>query len=289
VLAGICAAVLTAQHVAWGAQSAYADSVDRALQTINRSPGDNPEVARQAANELESGTGQSQREILDDLRASPPMVADARARLTALSHAARSPAFTPEPRRAASALHDILSQPRYSGLNASPSLTDRLGYLALALLVWLLQLGGVGGLSLVLWAILGAGALCLAAMLFFLLRALRGRARREVSLSATSLEQAARDRFAEADRLAAAGDLTAAVRSLAGAVAAALGDERDWERSPLTVREIFARAPEPPALRPLLVVFEAAVYGASPPDAADYAGAAAAAAPFRRKPESAAA
>jgi hypothetical protein len=72
-------------------------------------------------------------------------------------------------------------------------------------------------------------------------------------------------------------------------VAAALGEERDWDRSPLTVREIFARAREPGALRPLLSVFEAAVYGARPPDAEAYALAAEAAAPFRRPDEALAA
>ncbi|MBJ7597378.1 hypothetical protein [Candidatus Nephthysia bennettiae] len=246
-------------------------------------------MARQAASELEAGTGNSQPEILDELRASPPMVGEASARLTALSAAARSPAFTPEPRRAGAALREILAQPRYAGLNAGPSWTDRLGYLVLTLLVWLLERGGGGALSTVFWAALGAGAICLVVMLFFLLRAIRRGPRREARQDGNRLEQAARDRFAEADRLAAAGDLTGAVRSLAGAVAAALGDDRDWDRSPLTVREIFARAPEPGALRPLLVVFEAAVYGALPPAADDYDRAVAAAAPFRRRPERAAA
>jgi hypothetical protein len=252
-------------------------------------PADDPQVARQVASELEAGTGDSQPEILDDLRATPPNVGDASARLRALSAAARSPAFTPEPRHAGSALRDILAQPRYAGLSAGPSWTDRLGYLVLTLLVWLLERGGGGALSMVFWAALGAGAICLAVMLLFLLRAIRRGPPREAEQDGTRLEQAARDRFAEADRLAAAGDLTAAVRSLAGAVAAALGDDRDWDRSPLTVREIFARAPEPGALRPLLLVFEAAIYGAVQPSAEDYARGAAAAAPFRPRPERAAA
>lgn len=286
----LCATALLAQQAAWAAApSGYADSVDRALQTLRLGRGDDPQVARQAASELQAGTGGSQREILDELRASPPMVGEARARLTALSAAARSPAFTPEPRRATSALHDILSEPRYAALNGSPSLTDRLGYLALSLVVWLLERGGGRAFSLVSWAVLGAGAIGLAAMLFFLVRGIRRGPRREARNAAAALEEAARDRFAEADRLAAAGELSGAVRSLAGAVAAALGDDRDWERSPLTVREIFARAPEPGALRPLLLVFEAAVYGARPPAPEDYQRAAAAAAPFRRRPESKAA
>ncbi|HXM57080.1 MAG TPA: hypothetical protein VOB72_16900, partial [Candidatus Dormibacteraeota bacterium] len=72
-----------------------------------------------------------------------------------------------------------------------------------------------------------------------------------------------------------------AVRALAWAVAAALADERAWEVSPLTVRELFARAPEPAGLRPLLLAFEAAAYGDRPPDAAAYRRAEAAAAPYR--------
>jgi hypothetical protein len=290
VLSALCAAALAAQPLAWAAApSGYADSVDRALQTLRLGAAEDPQVARQAASELEAGTGDSQREILEELRASPPKVADARARLTALSGAARSPAFTPAPSRATSALHDILSQPRYAALNGGPSLADRLGYLVLSVLVWLLELGGGRAFSVVFWAVLATGAICLAVMLFFLLRAISRGPRREARQAAAALEEAARDRFAEADRLATAGDLTGAVRSLAGAVAAALGDDRDWERSPLTVREIFARARQPSALRPLLLVFEAAVYGARPPAREDYQRAAAAAAPFRRRPERSAA
>ena len=286
----LCVAVLLAQpQASASAPSDYADSVDRALQTLRLGPADDPQVARQAASELETGTGDSQREILDELRANPPKVADARARLTALSAAARSPAFTPAPGRASSALRDILSQPRYAALNGGPSLTDRLGYLVLSILVWLLERGGGRAFSVVLWAVLAAGAVCLAVMLFFLLRRISRGPRREARSVAAALEEAARDRFADADRLAAAGDLTGAVRSLAGAVAAALGDDRDWERSPLTVREIFARARQPGALRPLLLVFEAAVYGARTPALEDYQRAADAAAPFRRRPETTAA
>jgi hypothetical protein len=159
-----------------------------------------------------------------------------------------------------------------------------LTYLALVALVWLLERVGRGGLPL-LWALGGAGAVTLAAATLLLALAIRGRGRREARLTARSVEEVARDRFAEADLLAAQGDLTAAVRALAGAVAAALGDDRDWDRSALTVREIFARADEPARLRPLLQVFEAAVYGARPPDPEAYARAAAAAAPFRRTPE----
>ncbi|HSR23813.1 MAG TPA: hypothetical protein VLW53_09705, partial [Candidatus Eisenbacteria bacterium] len=65
------------------------------------------------------------------------------------------------------------------------------------------------------------------------------------------------------------------------AVAAALADDRAWEASPLTVRELFATAPDPAALRPLLLAFEVAVYGDRRPDRPAYRLAEAAAAPFR--------
>src|SRR5205807_734818 len=100
LLGGLCAALMAAQQLAWAAQSDYADSVDRALQTLRVGPADDPQVARQAAGELEAGTGAGQAEILEELRASPPMVGEARARLTPLSAAAGSPALRPAPRRA---------------------------------------------------------------------------------------------------------------------------------------------------------------------------------------------
>jgi hypothetical protein len=278
------ASAASAASAASGAAPSYADSVDQALHTARQAAGDDRQAARLAADQLEAGTGQSQPEVLGELRADPPNLADARGRLAALSRAARSPAFTPEPGRASAALRDILADPRYAGLQSGPPLGDRLTYLALVALVWLLERVGRGGLPL-LWALGGAGAVTLAAATLLLALAIRGRGRREARLTARSVEEVARDRFAEADLLAAQGDLTAAVRALAGAVAAALGDDRDWDRSALTVREIFARADEPARLRPLLQVFEAAVYGARPPDPEAYARAAAAAAPFRRTPE----
>jgi hypothetical protein len=65
-------------------------------------------------------------------------------------------------------------------------------------------------------------------------------------------------------------------------VAATLAGEHTWEGSPLTVREIFQRAPDPARLRPLLMPFEAAIYGGRAVDAATYARAAQVAAPFRQ-------
>src|SRR4029077_3786924 len=89
------------------------------------------------------------------------------------------------------------------------------------------------------------------------------------------------DYFAEADRLAAAGDRVGAIRALCAGVAATLAGERTWEGSPLTVREIFQRSPDPAHLQPLLMPFEAAVYGGRDVDAETYMRAARVAAPFR--------
>ncbi len=73
----------------------------------------------------------------------------------------------------------------------------------------------------------------------------------------------------------------AAIRALCAGVAATLAGERTWAGSPLTVREIFQRAPDPASLRPLLLPFEAAVYGGRDVDEHTYQLAAAVAAKFR--------
>lgn len=266
-------------------QGAYADSVDRALQVLRDARADDRDAARRAADVLEAGTGQSQREILVDLRQSPPDVADARDRLAALAKADRSPAFAPEPARAHQAVNDILAQPRYAGLSQGPSLTDRIRDALLQLAVWVLdRIGAVltSGFGLALVAAAAAG---LALIAVTVARSARWRGRREARTPrGAAAGDPHEDRFARADRLAAGGDLDGAVRALAGAVAAVLGGDRAWEASPLTVRELFARAPDPAALRPLLTAFEASVYGRRPPDPETYRRAEAAAAPHRPPP-----
>jgi hypothetical protein len=261
---------------------AYADSVDSALQVLRDARGDDPAAARRAADILEAGTGESQREILGDLRKSPPDVADARDRLAALSRADRSPAFVPAPGRARQAVHDILAQPRYASLGRGPSLSDRIRDALLQALVWVAgRIGGVlaGGAWLALVAAAAAG---LGLVSLVVARSVRWRALPEARLpGGAGAPGQGDDRFASADRLAATGDLDGAIRALTGAVAVALGGDRAWEASPLTVRELFARAAEPAGLRPLLLTFEAAVYGRRPPDPEAYRRAEAAAAPFR--------
>jgi hypothetical protein len=275
---------VAALSAAAAAPDGYADSVDRALQVLRAAPAGDGDAARRAAAELEAGTGESQREILADLRAAPPNVADARTRLTALARADRSPAFVPEPARAQRTIHSILAQPRYAAMRQGPSLGDRIRDALLSLLAWLLERAGAVGPAL-WWPLVAGAVVTLAAVAVVVARAALGsQARRGARLAPGGPAAArARDHFGDADRLAAAGDLTGAVRALAGGVAAALGDERDWEASPLTVREIFARAPDAAALRPLLLAFESAVYGGRPPDADSYRRAASAAAVFRTR------
>lgn len=260
----------------------YADSVDRALDILRAAPADDRSAARRAAEVLEAGTGQSQPEILSDLRREPPDVPDARDRLSALSQAARSPVFAPEPAKARRAVHDILAEPRYAALRQGPSLADLIKTEVIRLVLLLLGLAAsavAGGL----WtALAAAGVVVLAAAAVAV-----GRYARWVERPQARLPQGAaagagrRDRFLEADRLAAAGDYAGAIRELASGVAVTLGDELTWKASPLTVRELFSRASSPASLRPLLLAFEAAVYGARPPDRETYQRAEAAAAPFR--------
>jgi hypothetical protein len=260
----------------------YADSVDSALQILRSAPADDRDAARRAAAVLEAGTGQTQPEILRDLRQSPPDVADARDRLAALAVADRSPAFAPEPGRARQAVRDILAQPRYASLGQGPSLTDRIRSALLQALVWIAPRIGAVLSSRAGIAVVAAAAIGLALVAVVVARSVRWRGRSEARLAGgTAPGERGEDRFDRADRLAAAGDLDGAVRALAGAVAVALGGDRAWEASPLTVRELFAGATDPSALRPLLLAFEAAVYGRRSPDAEAYRRAEASAAPFR--------
>jgi hypothetical protein len=219
----------------------YAASVDRALQTLRDAP------------------------------------ADDRA-------ASSSSAFVPEPSRAHQAVRDILAQPQYSGLGQGQSLGDRIRDALLRALVWVLEHVSGTGASGFLRLLAIPGLVVAAAVAVIVVRSTRWSGRRDARTSRNGSADSggpAADRFAAADRLAAAGDLEAAIRALAGAVAVTLGGDRAWEVSPLTVRELFSRAADPEPLRPLLLAFEAAVYGERPPDAAAYRLAAAAAAPFR--------
>jgi hypothetical protein len=138
------------------------------------------------------------------------------------------------------------------------------------------------------WFFYGVGAVVLAAVAAIVFRSARGRFTEGLLANQPMGPRAPADYFAEADRLAARGDRVGAIRNLCAGVAATLAGERTWEGSPLTVREIFQRAPEPARLRPLLVPFEAAVYGGRGVDPATYEHALQVAAPFRQPAEVAA-
>lgn len=239
---------------------------------------DDPRVAAQAARVLGRGTADTQPEILGDLESSPPKLGEALRRLQALDRMLASPADAPNPSRAARELRRILALPRYHSVEP-PWVRIRD-----AALSWLSQrfqdlLRPRGILDYL--KVLAVVAVLVGVVVMLL----RGYTRlgREVRLSqATARGETAVDYFAEADRLAAADDYAAAIRALTAAVCVALLTHGSgWEHSPLTVRELFMRSGEMSRLGPLLLSFEAAVYGHHRPDRRAYRRAAEAAARFR--------
>ena len=262
--------------------SRYSDAIQHAYDIIqNASPEDvSPAVA--AVRVLVDGTGNTQPEIIADLKARPPLYDDAKVRLTALLAAALQPMTTTDPALAAQKLHDVMSMSRYDALHRPPSLIDRFTQWVQDRISDLLRLlfGNTAGAQAPLWWYFVVGIAVLAAIVFVLVRASRGRFGESQSVPGGGPRPPA-DFFAEADRLASGGDRVGALRALCAGVAATLAGERTWEGSPLTVREIFMRAPDFSSLRPLLVPFEAAVYGGRDVDAATYARAAGVAAAFR--------
>lgn len=244
---------------------------------------DDTATARQAITVLKAGTGQTQPEILDDLQRQPPVYDDAKARLLALIAALDQPANTADPQLAQQRLHDVLAMHRYDALHRPPSLVDRFLQWAGNLLKQLLGLlFGAAGTQASTWILYIAGAVVLAAIAVIAFGSARGRFKEGSITNQPSGPRAPADYFSEADRLAAKGDRVGAIRALCAGVAATLAGEQTWEGSPLTVREIFHGSPDPVHLDPLLLPFEAAVYGGRAVDASTYAGAAQVAAPFRR-------
>ncbi len=262
---------------------AYQDAVRQAhALVIQGERQHDPGAGRAAADVLAGPVGDSQPEILADLRRQPPDLADADNRLTALETALESPADASDPARASRELHRILALPRYDAMRASPSPIDTAAaWLIQRVLDFLAGLGFGGGGRAIIGLLLLAFVVAALVIAAVVLRDAQIRRRHRLAAGAASARQLAADRFADADRRAAAGDYVGALRALAGGVSAALGGEEAWEVSPLTVRELFRRADRPDALRPLLLPFEAAVYGHRVPDATIYAGAATAAAPYR--------
>jgi hypothetical protein len=234
---------------------------------------------------LRAGTGLTQREIIDDLQRKPPDLVDAKSRLLALRALLDHPANTSDPELAQQRLDAVLAMSRYDSLRRPPSLLDRFVQWVGDRINQLLRLlfGAGTGPQAPTWIfyVFGAGVLIAVAVIVF--RSARGRFTEGVIAAQPAGPRAPADYFAEADRLSGRGDLVGAIRALCAGVAATLSGERTWEGSPLTVREIFQKAPEPARLRPLLMPFEAAVYGGQGVDVVAYDQAALVAAPFRQR------
>ena len=269
----------------------YRQAVADALAIVkNAQPGD-VAAARHAAEVLIAGTGTSQPEVLSDLRASPPNFNDAASRLQAVLDAIDNPAATSDPALAQSRLRQVMSMHRYDDLHKQPSFFERLSQWIQDRINEFLKAmaSGIGPGGVVpAWVVYAIAFAVMAVVAVVVFRSARGHLAGEFAASGSAGPQAPADYFAEADRLAAKGDHVGAIRALCAAVAATLAGERTWEGSPLTVREIFRRAPDPTSLNPLLRPFEAAVYGGRDVDKQTYEQAAAVAARFRAPVEKAA-
>jgi len=270
-------------------QPTYVEAVRQAYNLIQGASAQDAVPARAAARVMVDGTGGSQPEILADLQARPPLYDDARHRLAALLAALDQPADTSDPALARQRLNDVMSMSRYDALHRPPSLLDRIQQWIQDRITDLLRLvfgSGSGAQPPALW-LYATGIAVLLGIVVLVARAARGRFSQGLG-APTDRPRPPADYFAEADRLAAAGDRVGAIRALCAAVAATLAGEGSWAGSPLTVREIFQRAPDYASLRPLLLPFEAAVYGGREVDKATYERAATVSAAFR-VPEQAAA
>ena len=290
--------MLVAAGLAWPVTaiadaSTYRQAVQDTIAIVTSArPGD-VAAANRALAVLEAGTGHSQPEIIADLQLRPPDFQDAGIRLKRLRDAMAAPVGTADPVQAQQQLHQVLSMQRYNPLHQPPGPLDRLGQWIQDRIRDFLNFlfGGTGNgappIPFVYFYILGAIAVAVAAVVIF--RSTRGRLAEGAGAGAPFGPRAPADFFAEADRLAAAGDRVGAIRSLCAGVAGTIAGEHTWAGSPLTVREIFSTTTDSARLRPLLLPFEAAVYGGRDVDAATYTRAEVAAAPFRKPAQEAAA
>ncbi|GAC1657964.1 MAG: hypothetical protein NVS9B1_16960 [Candidatus Dormibacteraceae bacterium] len=147
-------------------------------------------------------------------------------------------------------------------MRGGPSLTDRLRNWLLRLLLTILLTTHLD--SLPAWAVfslIGAAALLVAAVTGAIVRSGWTRTAPLAGTPEATAATAARDRFGEADALAARGEYAAALRALVAGVATEVSGRPYWDSSPLTVRELFRASDAWEQLRPLLLDFEAAVYG----------------------------
>jgi hypothetical protein len=279
--AGLAAAPAAADQAS---PTTYRQAVQDTYDLIRVAAPNDTAAAHQATTVLQAGTGHTQPEILNDLQHQPPVYDDAKARLLALLAALDQPANTSDPQLAQQRLRDVLSMHRYDALHQPPSLLDRFVQWVTDRFKQLLSLlfGGGGGPQVPIWFFYVFGAIVVGAVAVVVFLSARGRFTEGVIAGQPTGPRAPADYFSEADRLAAKGDRVGAIRALCAGVAATLAGERTWEGSPLTVREIFQRSPDPAHLRPLLLPFEAAVYGGRDVDAATYERAAQVAAQYRR-------
>src|SRR5438105_2443491 len=126
LLLGLFMALGAAPAAAASPADDYTNAVHRALTLVQFAErGDVPSV-QQAIDVLVEGTGGSQPEILKDLRKSPPDLGDADQRLQALYSTLQARVDTPDPSQAQRQLRGILSQARYAGLTAGPSLPEQI-------------------------------------------------------------------------------------------------------------------------------------------------------------------
>jgi hypothetical protein len=271
--------------------AAYQLAVQHALDAAQGAAPNDSAKARDVVAALREYTGIDQPEIIADLQRNPPEFQDAISRLQALRDALNAQAQTSDPVLAQQRLHGVMSMPRYDALHRQPSWLDQLKQWVGDRINELLQLffGGQGsGAQLRDIFFYVIGTIAVAAVAFIVFRSARGRFAEGVIAGRPAGPRRPADYFAEADRLAAAGDRVGAIRALCAGVAATLAGERTWEGSPLTVREIFRHSADPASLHPLLIPFEAAVYGGRDVDEATYERAVQVAAIYRRPAEQAA-
>ena len=266
-------------------QQSYTVAVEQARGLVREGQDGRADAARQAVAVLVAGTGDTQPEVLADLRRDPPDYQDAGVRLAAVAAALARPGTVADPGAARARLAAILAQSRYDGLRAGQSPWDRFwNWVFTNLLNWLagLPLGSVP--SWVVW-VLALPALLLSVLVAILIA--RSGWSRAAALAETvdgAAPAAGVDRFARADAAAARGEWTEALRWLVAGVATRVSGRPYWESSPLTVRELFRASGEIDRLRPLLLAFERAVYGFQPVDESEYRRLAALAAPYRLPP-----
>jgi hypothetical protein len=283
VMALACATVIPAVAADAPPASTYRQAIEDTYNLVLAAAPNDTAAAGQALKVLEAGTGMTQPEVIADLERKPPAFEDAKTRLFTLLNAIDNPAGTSDPAAANQRLHDVLAMHRYDALHRPPTVLDRFLQWARDTFNRLLGLlfGGTGGAA-ASWFLYLVGAAVLVVVAIVVFRSVRGRFSESLIALQPTGPRAPADYFSEADRLAAKGDRIGAIRALCAGVAATLAGERTWEGSPLTVREIFQQAPDPARLRPLLMPFEAAIYGGRDVDAEAYERAAQVAAPFRQ-------